>query len=700
MRSCTLLGLSLVLLSACSSKSDGGDDDTANLFAGYGTKSVGLPVKLAMTPLTPVSPAPSITGYSVKPDLPAGVTLDTTTGVISGTPDALTAQKTYSITAKNSNGKKDVETLKILVRGPILGLASDVPLVRSFAAPGTPIGMSRGGVSSATAGTSLFEPASSIDATPLPADDEAVEPTGVVTVDPGAPLPGTDQTVDFVATIALDASELSGDPWTIAVQAPYDDDGLVPAATFPFDTATVVVEDGALQLEAELAAEMLGPFDSEAIPTRRLDHEPVLQTADGVTAPWILHEGAFYFGYSSASDASLVRFDPDAAGGPELVELVDINPGASDDPTPVGIFDGGTSGEWLVAQLRTATASRLFAFDLTSDTLVEVGSINGSGTFVAEEVVEFGGELYLTSTDSTPQRFVMRWTPPEASTPASLERISYTAGAASLPDEARDLTPRGGMLYFTAVDGGGGRNLYRFDPSVAEQERLSEAAQADVDDLVLLDGTLYMTAAGPGGRKVFRWDDGAEQLVQIADTAGSSTSDDPELHGDLSGGLHFSAVNAGGDRKLFLYDPSSSTLRQIGDTAGVGADDGYVEFERVGDELLIVAEDAGGFTKLFAYDYTADSIRQVADVNGPGVDDQPRGLVALPDGRVAMSLFSTAAGGHSLYVYAPGAPGLSLVADPSGAGVDDDVRTLGVLGDRLYFSADDGAGGVDVFELE
>jgi hypothetical protein len=42
--------------------------------------------------------------YSISPALPAGLTLNTSTGVISGTPTALAAQATYTVTAANSAG--------------------------------------------------------------------------------------------------------------------------------------------------------------------------------------------------------------------------------------------------------------------------------------------------------------------------------------------------------------------------------------------------------------------------------------------------------------------------------------------------------------------------------------------------------------------------------------------------------------------
>ncbi len=46
----------------------------------------------------------TVTGYSVSPTLPAGLSLSTSTGAISGTPTAASAQTSYTITATNVSG--------------------------------------------------------------------------------------------------------------------------------------------------------------------------------------------------------------------------------------------------------------------------------------------------------------------------------------------------------------------------------------------------------------------------------------------------------------------------------------------------------------------------------------------------------------------------------------------------------------------
>ncbi len=62
----------------------------------------------AITGTAIASDTPTVTGtvsaYSVSPSLPAGLSLDMTTGVLSGTPTTATAQASYTVTASNAGG--------------------------------------------------------------------------------------------------------------------------------------------------------------------------------------------------------------------------------------------------------------------------------------------------------------------------------------------------------------------------------------------------------------------------------------------------------------------------------------------------------------------------------------------------------------------------------------------------------------------
>ncbi len=56
----------------------------------------------------------AITAYSISPDLPAGLTFNTSTGAISGTPTAIASPAAYTVTASNSAGSTSA-TVKVAV---------------------------------------------------------------------------------------------------------------------------------------------------------------------------------------------------------------------------------------------------------------------------------------------------------------------------------------------------------------------------------------------------------------------------------------------------------------------------------------------------------------------------------------------------------------------------------------------------------
>ena len=67
-----------------------------------------------MTTATASANGGTITGWSVSPSLPQGLSLDLSTGAISGTPTAVTSTAIYTITASNTGGS-DTATVTITV---------------------------------------------------------------------------------------------------------------------------------------------------------------------------------------------------------------------------------------------------------------------------------------------------------------------------------------------------------------------------------------------------------------------------------------------------------------------------------------------------------------------------------------------------------------------------------------------------------
>jgi hypothetical protein len=111
-----LLAVVLIAISGCSGSSSSSKTPApANLSYPQATVTVtaGQPVTSATPTVTG-----TVTTYSISPALPAGLAIDSTTGVISGTPTASSPTTTYTITATNAGGSTTT-TVQLTVNAPL-----------------------------------------------------------------------------------------------------------------------------------------------------------------------------------------------------------------------------------------------------------------------------------------------------------------------------------------------------------------------------------------------------------------------------------------------------------------------------------------------------------------------------------------------------------------------------------------------------
>jgi len=107
MRSIPWVALSLatiiLLLSGGGCSSGGGSTQPPSALI-YMVGTAAYTKGVAIAPDSPTSSGGTVTAYGVSPNLPAGLSLNVTTGIISGTPTAVTAQAIYTVTASDSAG--------------------------------------------------------------------------------------------------------------------------------------------------------------------------------------------------------------------------------------------------------------------------------------------------------------------------------------------------------------------------------------------------------------------------------------------------------------------------------------------------------------------------------------------------------------------------------------------------------------------
>jgi feruloyl esterase len=131
MRSLPWLGISftaawILFLGGCSS----GNTPAAvqgPLTLSYASETIVYAIRTPIAPNIPTSSGGAVTVYSVSPALPAGLSLNATTGVISGTPAIATPQSRYTVTAANSGGSTTatltITTAKLVPSQPVIACA-------------------------------------------------------------------------------------------------------------------------------------------------------------------------------------------------------------------------------------------------------------------------------------------------------------------------------------------------------------------------------------------------------------------------------------------------------------------------------------------------------------------------------------------------------------------------------------------------
>lgn len=651
----------------------------------------------------PIAPnAPILSGdadsFSVLPPLPAGLTLHPSTGVISGTPTTVLSETGFQVTATNVDGATSVTLRIAIVPGFLMRIASDRPLAKSDLLPSAGFTPSQGGLFSAA--TLLpTNVAGAVGRTP-----GGMAPTGSPTPVTGGLTPtGTgasflDATVPFTAQITITGTPPA--PWTPActVLAPFT---ALSCSLSGFPLPRAEIQSAPLQLRVFDAGGpeslLTNPLQANAYQIGQVSNISPRSNDTLLSLFTLTSDDRLVFrGHNTFSAAKLFVYDDAAGGSLEQLTNTRNSQNVSDNVSSVsGLVE--FNGKLMFAANDGSGLRKLFEYAPATDTLTRLSNTFPGNADRPEEFAVHNGRFYFTARNPENRRKLYRYTDGLAPTVEQVTELNPV----NKNDAPSDTTSYNGKLYFAAnadIDGAL-RKLYVYDDAVDTVTQLVDITgplSTDAPrDLMVFGDSLYFTALSGSStvsRKLYRYESSSDTLVQVTNTAGGAHGDEIAEMTAYNGKLFFTAAaNASGSiRKLYSYEPTGGgTVLRITDTAGASSSDDpeYLTVHR--GCLFFRATRTGGAAKLFRYDDLTAELRQVSNTSGsPTQSDDPRHLMEYGN-KLYLSAWSSFAVAK-LFVYDDTDGSLVQLTDTHvDPTLTDSPVPQVVYNDKLFFTAFD-----------
>ncbi len=287
--------------------------------------------------------------------------------------------------------------------------------------------------------------------------------------------------------------------------------------------------------------------------------------------------------------------------------------------------------------------------------------------------------------------------------PGFVGEFPYISFNQSLP---QNLTNVGGMLFFTANDGLGGRELWKSDGTETGTSRVKDIRTglngSDPSLLENIGGSLYFAANdGQSGRELWKSNGTTAGTSRVKDiNAGISDSSISALI-DFGGKAFFAANDGQHGTELWKSNGTAAGTTLVAALNSVTSGSSVANFVIVDDASFFAADDGNSGRELWKSDGTAAGTFQIKDIN-PGPGDALDAAYADPVniGGLVYFVANDGQSGSELWRSDGTANGTTRVKDIRTGMASALPGDLTNVGNVLYFTADDGQSGRELWKSD
>jgi ELWxxDGT repeat protein len=422
----------------------------------------------------------------------------------------------------------------------------------------------------------------------------------------------------------------------------------------------------------------------------------------------------------------LWRSDGTASG---TVLVKDLTPGAETTYFSPSPRDLTVVGDTLFFTAGDGEHGReLWRSDGTAAGTVLVKDINPEQEYayapVPQHLTAVGNTLFFSADDGVHGPELWR---SDGSTAGTVQVKDVRPGTSPDHRGPHALAVHDGTLYFVEDDDTHGNELWRSDGTAPGTVLVTEIVPganhgyySGPAELTSVAGALYFAVDdGTHGHELWRTDGTAAGTAMVEDIAPGSTGSRPYALTDVAGELFFTASDGTHGTELWHSDGSAAGTAMVKEIYPGPEDEvlvdqpyGSPDFERsvrptmltaVGDRVFFTADDAVHHRELWVSDGTAAGTAMVEEIDPSTTfeefeDNGPADLTAF-GGDLYFTVFD-GPHGRELWSSDGSADGTAMIADinPSAStSYLDDPDDLTPAGALLFFSADDGAHGRELW---